>query len=76
MSSAITIDWLDDGECTYHWVGWQVVQQSRLYETAPAYVVDQPAFLNMALIAATDLQPVPLLRTLKHVEVGTRTCMH
>lgn len=47
----------------------QVKQQSRLYESAAAYVEDQPAFLNMAVLAATHLQPLPLLHTLKGIEV-------
>ncbi|MBO6836457.1 MAG: 2-amino-4-hydroxy-6-hydroxymethyldihydropteridine diphosphokinase, partial [Alphaproteobacteria bacterium] len=34
---------------------------SRVYETAPMYVTDQPAFLNMALAAETDLPPLELL---------------
>lgn len=41
---------------------------SRIYETAPLYVTDQPAFLNMAVRATTDLAPVTLLRRLKSIE--------
>jgi 2-amino-4-hydroxy-6-hydroxymethyldihydropteridine diphosphokinase len=32
------------------------------------YVEDQPAFLNAALIAETDLGPLPLLQLLKQIE--------
>ena len=45
-----------------------VLNTSRLYETAPAYVIDQPAFLNMALKGQTNLSPEELLIYLKHIE--------
>lgn len=48
----------------------QVRQISRLYETAPFGYADQPAFLNMALIAQTDLEPLTLLDYLKEVEAA------
>ncbi len=41
---------------------------SQLYETAPAYVLDQPAFLNIALKGTTSLLPVELLTYLKEIE--------
>ena len=41
---------------------------SRLYETAPVYVLDQPAFLNIALKGQTSLTPVDLLTFLKNLE--------
>ncbi len=41
---------------------------SPVYETAPAYVTDQPAFLNAALIAETTLTPRALLHHLKELE--------
>ncbi|MGE5476530.1 MAG: 2-amino-4-hydroxy-6-hydroxymethyldihydropteridine diphosphokinase [Bacteroidales bacterium] len=41
---------------------------SAIYETAPLYVTDQPAFLNMAVRATTRLPPMELLRALKHME--------
>ncbi|MGE5548624.1 MAG: 2-amino-4-hydroxy-6-hydroxymethyldihydropteridine diphosphokinase [Solirubrobacterales bacterium] len=41
---------------------------SRVYETAPLYVTDQPAFLNMAARATTELAPLELLRRLKAIE--------
>ena len=41
---------------------------SRLYETAAAYVLDQPAFLNIALKGTTPLSPVDLLAYLKNLE--------
>ncbi|MBI1879591.1 MAG: 2-amino-4-hydroxy-6-hydroxymethyldihydropteridine diphosphokinase [Chloroflexi bacterium] len=41
---------------------------SRLYETAPAYVLDQPAFLNMAVKGYTDLLPADLLAFVKELE--------
>ena len=47
----------------------QVFRLSRLYESAPAYVTEQPAFLNAALLALTALAPSELLAALKTIEV-------
>jgi 2-amino-4-hydroxy-6-hydroxymethyldihydropteridine diphosphokinase len=41
---------------------------SRIYETAPLYVTDQPAFLNMSARIFTELAPHILLETLKAIE--------
>jgi len=41
---------------------------SKVYETSAAYVTDQPAFLNMAVLASTGLEPLPLLWALKKLE--------
>lgn len=41
---------------------------SSVWETAPLYVVDQPAFLNMAMAIVTDLAPQDLLPRLKTLE--------
>ncbi|MCB0165911.1 MAG: 2-amino-4-hydroxy-6-hydroxymethyldihydropteridine diphosphokinase [Anaerolineae bacterium] len=46
----------------------EVTAVSRLYETAPAYVFDQPNFLNIALEGQTDLSPEALLNYLKELE--------
>lgn len=46
----------------------QILGHSALYETAPAYVTDQPLFLNAALLARTHLAPLELLSVLKRVE--------
>ncbi len=48
----------------------QVQRCSALYETAAAYVEDQPPFLNAAVLASTDLPPRPLLDTLKRIEAA------
>jgi len=45
-----------------------VTARSRVYETAPMYVTDQPAFLNMAVRGETGLAPGSLLAHLKAVE--------
>lgn len=45
-----------------------VEELSSLYETAPAYVSDQPHFLNAVLKGNTDLGPHELLRFLKKIE--------
>ncbi|HEU4327785.1 MAG TPA: 2-amino-4-hydroxy-6-hydroxymethyldihydropteridine diphosphokinase [Roseiflexaceae bacterium] len=41
---------------------------SQLYETEPAYVTDQPRFLNAVLHGATDLPPEELLAWIKRLE--------
>jgi len=46
-----------------------VLAESRMYETPPWGYADQPAFLNMAVQAETDLAPEALLRRLKQIEV-------
>ncbi len=45
-----------------------VVARSEVYETAPAYVADQPPYLNMVLEGRTWLEPLELLHALKDVE--------
>jgi 2-amino-4-hydroxy-6-hydroxymethyldihydropteridine pyrophosphokinase len=47
-----------------------IVAVSRVFETAPLYVTDQPAFLNMAARLETRLAPRELLRALKALETG------
>lgn len=42
--------------------------RSRRYETAPQYVENQPAFLNMAIIGETELAALDLLETVKNIE--------
>lgn len=51
----------------------QVMQLSRLYESAPAYVTDQPTFLNAAALVYTRLGPLRLLETLKSIEAQVRS---
>jgi 2-amino-4-hydroxy-6-hydroxymethyldihydropteridine diphosphokinase len=41
---------------------------SSVYETEPAYLLDQPRFLNMALCGSTTLEPHALLALLKRIE--------
>jgi GTP cyclohydrolase IV len=45
-----------------------VERLSPVYETEPAYVTDQPRFLNMALKGVTALAPDELLTVLKRIE--------
>lgn len=45
-----------------------VVKTSKVYETAPMYVEDQPSFLNAAILIETELGPLPLLTKLKQIE--------
>lgn len=41
---------------------------SSIYETEPAYVLDQPRFYNLALRAETALPPLAVLQLLKRLE--------
>src|SRR5215213_8031324 len=45
-----------------------VERMSSVYETEPAYLLDQPRFLNMALCGYTVLEPHALLAFLKRIE--------
>jgi 2-amino-4-hydroxy-6-hydroxymethyldihydropteridine diphosphokinase len=46
----------------------RVLQVSSLYDTEPVGYVDQPRFLNGALLIETELEPVELLRALMAIE--------
>uniref|UniRef100_A0A7S1UFZ9 Pterin-binding domain-containing protein n=1 Tax=Phaeomonas parva TaxID=124430 RepID=A0A7S1UFZ9_9STRA len=48
--------------------GVEVLRTSRLYESAPMYVEDQPRFLNAAVELKTALTPEALFVALKQVE--------
>ncbi len=50
--------------------GITLTRHSRLYASPPAYVTDQPPFLNAAVAGTTRLPPAALLRALKAVEAG------
>ncbi|KAK9792723.1 hypothetical protein WJX73_006926 [Symbiochloris irregularis] len=50
--------------------GIEVLRKSRLYETAPELVTDQPAFLNAAVAVKTELAPHELLHSLKDFEAA------
>ena len=45
-----------------------VERLSSVYETEPAYVTDQPRFLNMVVKGSTELEPHELLTFLKGIE--------
>lgn len=49
-------------------LGVHVTRHGCLYETDPAYVTDQPRFLNSAVRAVTKLGPQELLGVLKKIE--------
>jgi 2-amino-4-hydroxy-6-hydroxymethyldihydropteridine diphosphokinase len=46
----------------------QIQACSRVYETAPVHVLDQPAFFNMAVRARSPLPPHELLAAIKAIE--------
>ncbi|CAL4950221.1 unnamed protein product [Urochloa decumbens] len=48
--------------------GVSITRHANLYETAPAYVTDQPRFLNSAIRGTTRLDPHELLKKLKEIE--------
>ncbi|AWK89203.1 2-amino-4-hydroxy-6-hydroxymethyldihydropteridine diphosphokinase [Azospirillum thermophilum] len=50
--------------------GVRIDRMSAVYETAPMYVTDQPAFLNMAVRGTTTLGPWELLRLAKRIEAA------
>lgn len=47
-----------------------VKKKSRVYETLPWGYEDQPKFLNQVLMGMTYLEPEPLLRHLKRLEIA------
>lgn len=46
----------------------KVLAESKIYETPPWGIENQPAFLNMAVKCETTLKPEPLLKCLKQLE--------
>lgn len=47
-----------------------VKAKSKVYETPPWGYEDQPSFLNQAVNAITYLEPLPLLRHIKRLEIA------
>jgi 2-amino-4-hydroxy-6-hydroxymethyldihydropteridine diphosphokinase len=45
-----------------------VTKTSKMYETAPMYVTDQPEFLNMVYEAVTELPPQDVLQKIKTIQ--------
>ncbi len=56
---------LDSGGC-------QVVKRSSVYETAPLYLLKQPAFFNLAAACETSLSPERLLALIGRVEAALK----
>ena len=48
--------------------GLQILERSRVFETQPWGVTDQPLFANAAVVATTSLTPAALLKLLKTIE--------
>ncbi len=44
------------------------VGESSIEETEPVDYADQPDFLNQVLLVRTNIEPLPLLRLLQHIE--------
>ena len=51
-------------------LGVETIRRSAIIETAPAYVLDQPHFLNMVIEARTPLFVTDLLQRTQSVERG------
>ena len=47
-----------------------IKSKSKIYETEPQYVRDQPKFLNAVFRGYTKLEPLPMLEELKKLEVS------
>jgi 2-amino-4-hydroxy-6-hydroxymethyldihydropteridine diphosphokinase len=60
---------LDDHSTLRSGQRFELVAASSIFETPPWGFADQPAFLNMAVHARTDLSPESLLGWLKQLEV-------
>jgi 2-amino-4-hydroxy-6-hydroxymethyldihydropteridine diphosphokinase len=56
----------------------EISDLSRIYETTPAYVTNQPLFLNMAVEGYTTLSPTSLLNHLQQIErsLGRERTVH
>ncbi|MDP2865314.1 MAG: 2-amino-4-hydroxy-6-hydroxymethyldihydropteridine diphosphokinase [Elusimicrobiota bacterium] len=52
--------------------GCRVVKSSPVYETAPLYYLEQPAFFNMAAACETSLSPEKLLALIARVEAALK----
>ena len=48
--------------------GFRITAKSRVWETEPWGLADQPPFLNMCLLAETELEPLDTLRAVKDIE--------
>jgi 2-amino-4-hydroxy-6-hydroxymethyldihydropteridine diphosphokinase len=48
--------------------GVHLIRESRVAETTPVGVTDQPRFLNQVLEGETSLEPMALLKTVKGIE--------
>lgn len=59
---------LNEAVARLHAEGIETVRRSRIIETAPAYVLDQPHFLNMVIEARTGYFVFELLKRTQQVE--------
>src|SRR5437868_8818608 len=61
-------DYLAKARSALPTAGIELMRESRVAETAPVGVTDQPAFLNQVLEGETSLEPMALLKTVKGIE--------
>lgn len=62
------VESFNEALCLMKRSGINIKRHGCLYETKPAYVTDQPLFLNSAIRGTTQLEPHELLRVLKQIE--------
>lgn len=48
--------------------GWKIIKKSRVWETAPWGMRDQPRFLNMCVMTETELCLEDMIRLIKDIE--------
>lgn len=49
--------------------GFCIIEKSKIWETSPWGVTDQPRFLNMCVCAGTELTPEEMIKTIKNIEI-------
>jgi len=60
--------YLESARAALSAAGVKLVRESRVSETEPVGITDQPRFLNQVLEVETSLEPRPLLETVKRIE--------
>ncbi len=49
--------------------GFCIIDRSKIWETSPWGLTDQPRFLNMCVCAETELSPEEMIKTIKNIEI-------
>ncbi|MDD4159832.1 MAG: 2-amino-4-hydroxy-6-hydroxymethyldihydropteridine diphosphokinase [Synergistaceae bacterium] len=48
--------------------GFCIIEKSKIWETSPWGITDQPRFLNMCICAETAMPPEEMIKTVKNIE--------